>query len=213
MTNHPLVRHWRKLTGKTRLNGRYVYVHPDDLEVLADHPGCFNLDHPPPAYVGDIVGAPVIMLLTNGGYSDGTKNEFENQGDAERYLECLHDPSLMNPKVYSDYYLNLNYGNFLKDGNLAIVNVAAYRSRNFSSPRPRIADKLPSVQLHRRWLREMLLSEAAAGERLVIAHRRTHWKLDPEEDRQHNLVFANGRRSAKMEQASKDRVEEFLASR
>lgn len=215
MTDHLLVKHWRKLTGKTRMNGRDVYVHPDDMKVfrnckLGDY---FNLDYPPPAYVGDVVRAPVIMLLTNGGYSDGTKNEFANQGDAERYLECLRDPSLMNPKVYSDYYLNLNYGDFLRGGYLAIVNVAAYRSQDFSSPRPRIADKLPSVQLHRRWLREMLLPEAAAGERLVIAHRRTHWKLDPEKDRQHNLVFANGRRSAKMEQASKDRVEEFLASR
>ena len=215
MTYHPLVRHWRKLKGKTQLNGKDVYVHPDDMKVFRNckRDDYFNLDYPPPAYVGDIVGAPVIMLLTNGGYSDGTKNEFENQGDAERYLECLHDPSLMNPRVYSDYYLKWNYKEFLKDGNLAIVNVAAYRSKDFSSPRPRIADKLPSVQLHRRWLREMLLPEAAEGERLVIAHRRTHWKLDPKRDGQRNLYFSGSKRLAHMETAAKEQVEKFLAPR
>ena len=213
MTNHPLVRHWRKLTGKTWLNRKGVYVHPDDLEVLADHPGCFNLDYPPPAYVGDIVRAPVVMLLANGGYSEGTKNEFENQGDAERYLECLHDPSLMCPKGYSDYYLKWNYKEFLRDGHLAIVNVAAYRSPDFSGARQEIADKLPSVQRHRQWLREELLPAAAKGDRFVVAHRYTHWKLDPGRDGQRNLYFSKSKRLAHMETVAKEQVKEFLKSR
>ena len=213
ITSHPLVRHWRKLTGKTWLNGKGVYVHPDDLKVLGDHPGCFNLDYPPPAYVGDIVGAPVIMLLTNGGYSDGTKNEFENQGDAERYLDCLHDPRLMSPKVYSPYYLTRNYKELLKKGELAVVNVAAYRSPNFSPARQKIADDLESVKLHRRWLREILLPEAAEGKCFVVAHRYTHWELKPEKDQQHNLYFSRSQRSPHMELDAKEQVCKFLASR
>ena len=215
MTNHALVRHWRKLTGKTRLNGKEVYVHPDDMEVFLNckRDDYFNLDYPPPAYVGDIVSAPVVMLLYNGGYSNGTKDEFSEPEAAERYLERLHDPSLMKPEGYSDYYRNLNYGDFLKNGDLAIVNVAAYRSPSFKSTQQRIANKLESVKLHREWLHETLLPEAAAGNRLVIAHRYKHWNLDPERDTQHNLVFANGKRSKQMEQVAKDRVKEFLAPR
>ena len=216
MTSHPLVRHWRKLTGKTRLNGKDVYVHPDDMDVFRDckRDDYFNLDYPPPAYVGDVVGAPVIMLLTNGGYSsEGTKNEFSKRGAAKRYLDCLHDPRLMCPKGYSDYYLKWNYKEFLRDGHLAIVNVAAYRSPNFSTTRQKIADDLESVKLHRRWLRETLLPEAEAGKRFVVAHRYTHWKLKPEEDQQDNLYFSRSQRSPHMELDAKEQVCKFLAAR
>ena len=214
MTNHALVRHWRKLTGKTRLNGKEVYVHPDDLKVLRDHPGRFNLDYPPPAYVGDIVRAPVVMLLTNGGYNrEGTKNEFLKRGAAKRYLDGLHDPGLMSREDYegySGYYLKWNYKELLREGKLAIVNVAAYRSPNFSPARQKVASELESVKLHRRWLRETLLPEAKAGKRFVVAHRYTHWKLDPEGDRQRNLYFSRSQRSPHMELDAKARVKEFL---
>lgn len=216
MVNHPLVTHWRKLTGKTWLNGKNVYVHPDDMEVLRDCKHDFNLDHPPPAYVGNIVSASVVMLLTNGGYGDGTKNEFADQGDAERYLERLHDPSLMRPEGYSHYYLKRNYKELLKKGDLAIVNAVAYRSPGFTYANRKIADDLPSVQRHRHWLRETLLPQAASGKRLVVAHRYTHWKLNPENDGQHNLIFPKSGRSARiasMEWAAMGQVEEFLASR
>ena len=214
MANHSLVRRWKKLTGKTRLNGKDVYVHPDDLKVLCDHRRhSFNFDYPPPAYVGDIVRAPVVMLLTNGGYSDGTQNEFSRQGDTERYLERLHDPSLMRPEGYSQYYLKWNYTKFLTEGDLAIVNVVAYRSPGFSYDNQKIADMLPSAERHRRWLREELLPAAAAGERLVVAHRHRHWKLDPEKDRQRNLIYPNGWRNPRLERETKEQVEKFLASR
>ena len=216
MTTHLLVTHWRKLTGKTRLNGKDVYVHPDDLKVLRDHPGRFNLDYPPPAYVGDIVRAPVVMLLTNGGYnSEGTKNEFSKREAAKRYLDGLHDPRLMSREGYegySDYYLKWNYKELLREGKLAIVNVAAYRSPNFSPARQKVANALESVKLHRRWLRETLLPEAKADKRFVVAHRYAHWKLDPEGDRQRNLYFSRSQRSPHMELDAKDQVEKFLAS-
>lgn len=219
MTNHPLVRHWRKLTGTTRLNGKDVYVHPDDIDVFRNckRDDYFNLDYPPPAYVGNIVRAPVVMLLTNGGYnSEGTKNEFSKRGAAKRYLDCLHDPSLMCPKGYSPYYLKRNYKELLKKGDLAIVNAVAYRSPGFTYSNRKIADDLPSVQWHRHWLRETLLPQAASGKRFVVAHRYTHWKLNPENDGQHNLIFPKSWRSARiasMEWAAMGQVEEFLASR
>ena len=216
MTNHPLVRHWRKLKDKTQLNGKDVYVHPDDMKVFRNckRDDYFNFDYPPPAYVGDIVRAPVIMLLTNGGYnSEGTKNEFSKRGAAKRYLDCLHDPRLMCPKGYSDYYLKWNYKEFLRDGHLAIVNVAAYRSPNFSPARQKIADELESVKLHRRWLCETLLPEAKSGKRFVVAHRYTHWKLKPEENQLDNLYFSRSQRSPHMELDAKEQVCKFLASR
>lgn len=212
MTNHDLVRHWRKLTGKTRLNGTDAYVHPDDMEVLRDCKHDFNLDYPPPAYVGDIVNAPVVMLLTNGGYSDGTQSEFAKQGDEDRYLECLHDPSLMRPEGYSQYYRKQNYRDLLKKGKLAIVNVVAYRSSGFTYANQKIADIMSSAKRHRQWLREELLPEAKSGKCFVVAHRHRHWKLDPEKDRQHNLIFPKGRRNPNMEHESRGQVDEFLAS-
>ena len=218
MMNHALVRHWRKLKDKIQLNGKDVYVHPDDMEVFLNckRDDYFNLDYPPPAYVGDIVRAPVVMLLTNGGYNrEGTKNEFSKRGSAKRYLDGLHDPGLMSREGYegySDYYLKWNYKELLREGKLAIVNVAAYRSPNFSSARQKVANELESVKLHREWLRETLLPEAKADKRFVVAHRYAHWKLDPEGDRQRNLYFSRSQRSPHMELDAKDQVEKFLAS-
>ena len=215
MTGHPLVRHWQKLKGKTPLNGKDVYVHPDDMDVFRNcaTKHSFNFDYPPPAYVGDIVNAPVVMLLTNGGYSDGTQNEFSEQGDAERYLKRLHDPSLMRPEGYSQYYRERKKSaELLEDGKLAIVNAVAYRSPGFTDANRKIANKLESVKRHRRWLKKVLLPAAADGKRFVIAHRYTHWQLNPEDDKQDNLYFSKSQRNSYMEHGARDRADEFLAS-
>ena len=216
MVNHPLVRHWRKLKGTASLNEKDVYIHPDDMDVFCNctTKHSFNFDYPPPAYIGDIVSAPVVMLLTNGGYSDGTQNEFLSPGDAEIYLKRLRDPSLMRPEGYSQYYRERKKSaELLEDGKLAIVNVVAYRSPGFTDANRKIADNLESVKLHRRWLRDVLLPEAAAGKRFVIAHRYTHWQLNPEDDKQDNLYFSGSQRNSYMEHDARDLADEFLASR
>ena len=44
-------------------------VHPEDQNFLDGAPGVFNLSYPPPAYIGDIENAPIVLLNGNGGYN------------------------------------------------------------------------------------------------------------------------------------------------
>lgn len=50
-----LAEYWAKLDGT---------VHPDDVSEFEKYPNHgFNLVYPPPAFIGDIVKAPVIILV------------------------------------------------------------------------------------------------------------------------------------------------------
>ncbi len=85
-----LVQFWSRLRGS---------VHPDDAATFAaygtDH--AYNLDFPPPAYWGDVVNAPVLILDNNGGYDPGvTPREFESANAAERHRQRLREPAPLN---------------------------------------------------------------------------------------------------------------------
>jgi hypothetical protein len=72
---------WERLEGS---------VHPDDRLVFEKHPHSFNLDFPPPAFVGDIDNAPIIILMANGGYNvDRTPTAFLEAGDHQEHRDYL----------------------------------------------------------------------------------------------------------------------------
>lgn len=178
-----IVEHWRKLTGA---------VHPDDAIALRSSLHSFNLDFPPPAYIGDIDRAPVVLLEANGGYDPGrTPREFRDPSFVTTYLDLLHNPRSVDPASIAPYYGQRNYSRLIAAGQLVLVNAVAYRSKGISTEPANkgLAEKLVSTRIHRNWLRKELLPAALRGERLVIAHRNGLWKLKSSEGPMHGVIF------------------------
>ena len=178
-----LVEHWRELDGA---------VHPQDAPVFDRSSHSFNLDWPPPAYIGDVLNARFILLMMNGGYDRQiTPLEFPDAAAIERHIDMLRNPRPIDPQSVSPYYGTGNYGQYIASGRLALVNACAYRSGKLSEEgmNRRLAENLPSVQLHRRWLREELIPQALSGTKVIIAHRNRLWKLRQDEFRHAHIIF------------------------
>lgn len=155
-------------------------VHPDDEQVVRSQPHTFNLDFPPPAFIGDVDNAPIVVLMANGGYDPrGTPSEFPDQSDYAEYRDWLRGDRIEPPRNLTRYYTRHALFPWVQTGKAVIVNAVAYRSPQISREpqNKRLADRLPSVEVHRRWLREELLPAAQQGRRLVIAHRWSLWDL------------------------------------
>ncbi len=154
-------------------------VHPEDRAVLDAATGHgFDLHYPPPAYIGDILNAPVIILQNNGGFGPGTAAEFSHPGAAQEYRDRLAAPSRFDPQEpsASPYYAGANFAPWLESGAAALVNAVAYRSPDGKAPRvAELAKTLPSARFHRRWLREALFPLVDRGQRFVVVHRWTRW--------------------------------------
>lgn len=155
-------------------------VHPADVSefrLFPDHG--FNLDFPPPAFVGDVINAPVIILDNNGGYSDlRTPTEFPDLAAHDEYRDMLANPRPVsrNERTVSPYYLGRNFTQWLVDGNAALVNGVAYRSVDGKAKHVNQMTKtLPSALFHQQWLRQVLLPQAERGERFIIVHRWSRW--------------------------------------
>ena len=77
----PLVDFWSVLTGT---------VHPLDKNILHENPHRLNLDYPPPAFIGDIRRARIIVLKKCGGYNrERVEEEFNDPARPDLYRECL----------------------------------------------------------------------------------------------------------------------------
>lgn len=153
-------------------------IHPWDKTCLTNYNhGCFNLDYPPPAFIGDIVNAKVIILLLNGGYdSAATPAEFPNPAAEAAYRERLARPRPIEDKHTAPYYLGRNYTPWLRDGRAAVINAVAYRSKDTTAPCVRrLSKSLPSAEFHRNWLKEALWPEVREGRRFVVVHRWGLW--------------------------------------
>jgi hypothetical protein len=198
-----IVKHWRQLSGS---------VHPADEVVFGFHSHSFNLEFPPPAFIGDIENAPVVLLDANGGYDPQiTPMEFAAEGSRKRYLDLLHNPRPVNPGDIAPYYGRRNYSHLIKSGRLALVNAVAYRSVGISrEPQNRkLAEQLPSTQVHRNWLRQELLEQAKAGERLVIAHRNGLWRFKKTEGPIEGVVFTTNPVSADLSIDTLSKIEQW----
>lgn len=158
-------------------------IHPTDIsefERFPDHG--FNLDFPPPAFIGDVVNAPIVILENNGGYSASqTPSEFSDLDAHDEFRDMLANPRPVsrNERTVSPYYLSRNYTQWLVDGVATLVNGVAYRSIDGKEKHvKRMTKSLPSALFHQRWLRETLLPQAERGERFVVVHRWTRWNID-----------------------------------
>jgi len=161
---------WRRLDGP---------VHPDDRPFFDGASHTFNLEYPPPAFVGRIDEAPIVVLMANGGYNETTKSEFKSQRDIDEYIDYLTGARGVPPDNLSAYYTGSPLWNWIRGGQLAIANAVAYRSPKLSEEpaNRRLAKRLPSYRAHVEWLRRELLPSAAQRKRLVVAHRFTQWGL------------------------------------
>ena len=166
---------WRQLAGT---------VHPADEPVFAAHPGhSFNLDFPPPAFIGDIDRAPIIVLMSNGGYRSGvTEAEFPDANSINEYRDWLRGKIKSMPSHLSKYYTWQALGDWIAAGQAVLVNAVAYRSPNLSQEpaNQAVARELPSLAAHRRWLFQEALPQAAAGKRFILVHRNRWWAVPRE---------------------------------
>jgi hypothetical protein len=153
-------------------------VHPDDAEALGLHKGTFNLDFPPPSFIGDVDNAPVVILMLNGGYDPSrTPAEFSDPADCAEYLQWLKGERTEVPRNLSRYYTQHAVFPWVQEGKVVIVNAVAYRSPQLrAKPENKwLQTQLPSAIAHRQWLQEEVLPAAARGARLVVAHRCRLW--------------------------------------
>jgi hypothetical protein len=166
-----LAQYWGRLTGA---------VHPFDADTfrrVGNHG--FNLQFPPPAFIGDVLNAPVIILDNNGGYDPvRTPSEFPDLKACDEYRTMLSAPRRVNPtaRSMSRYYLERNYSAWLISGEAALVNGVAYRSVDGKAAAVgQLTSELPSARFHQKWLREILVPLAQRGERFVVVHRWGRW--------------------------------------
>jgi hypothetical protein len=185
-------------------------VHPDDENILRSSDHSFNLDFPPPAYIGDIDNAPVVILMANGGYSPiETPREFRDQADIDEYVAWLKGDRVETPRNLSSYYKSQKVFHYVKPGKVAIANAVAYRSVKLSEEPENIAlaAKLPSTKAHRNWLVDELIPTARAGKRLIIAHRWKFWGLSPGHP---GVLFSTNQASPHLSKANTDKISEWL---
>lgn len=202
----PLTEHWRQLTGS---------VHPLDEPVFSKEPHTFNLDYPPPAFVGDVENAQVLVLMANGGYDPvSTALEFPDQRSRDIYIDRLHNPRPVDPLFVAPYYAASNFGHLIELGNLAVVNAVAYRSPKISNePQNRaLAAKLTSTRVHRNWLHEYLVPLAVRGERLVIIHRTALWGISSKDLSAPNIIFSRNPASPYLSKDILEKVERHLVT-
>lgn len=166
-----LATYWSTLRGS---------VHPEDEATFADNPEHgFDLSFPPPAFIGDVENAPIIILDNNGGFDPTmTPGEFRTMGAADGFRGDLASSAVVDPRApwVSPYYLQRNFTNWLVSGDAALVNGVAYRSVSGREKSvAKLTKKLPSAALHRRWLIETVLPAVDRGERFLIVHRWSRW--------------------------------------
>jgi hypothetical protein len=202
-----IVDYWRKLKGS---------VHPDDATTFGrfgEHG--FNLDFPPPAYIGDILNAPIIILDNNGGFDmRTTPTEFPDALAHEEFREALAFPQRLDlsARTVAPYYRSRNYTRFLMSGAAALVNGVAYRSVNGDAKRVKELTRiLPSAKFHRNWLIQSVLALVNRGERFLVIHRWGRWAPATDVFRAHpNAIFSTAQISKDLSRQELAAAEAFL---
>lgn len=191
------------------------WLHPGDREILRRRTHSFNLDFPAAPFVGNVVGAPVIVLIANPGYHPtATPHEFR-RGDADirRHLQQISHPDTADwAGAGGGYYETVKYGQLILDGRAAVVDACAYRSERISrEPWNReVMDDLPSVQFTRGWLRNCVLPLARKGRRLVVAKRWSLWNIRKTELERLDGVIVDHPQSPHMTRATMETLHAWL---
>ncbi len=181
--------------------------------MLSKQPHSFNLDFPPPAFVGNVTTAPVIILLANGGYNPTlTPLEFVAPDSIAKFLARLSDPQEANWTEVPPYYQDVNYAELVFSGRAALVNACAYRSRRISEEpeNRRVLDRLPSVHFNRAWLTEEILPQVKAGTRFIVAKRHRLWALPVTAKGSKGVLFDRAPQNPHMSTDVLNRLQEML---
>lgn len=182
--------------------------------MLASHPNTFDLRFPPPAFIGDVDHAPLVVLMLNGGVaSDLQAAEFPTPEDTTEYIDWLAGRRKEPPTRLSPYYTRNRIYPWIESGQAVIVNAIAYRSHSITKEPNNKAIRriLPSALLHRRWLLNEVLPAVKAGKRKVIAHRPGLWDLDRREHS--DFLYSPNPVSEHLSRAMWDCASQWLASR
>jgi hypothetical protein len=169
-------------------------VHPIDKPAFADVEHTFNLDFPPPAYIGAIDDAICVVLYANGGYDPHvTPMEFRSIISPSSFLRYLHAPVQISPRRIAPYYERVNFGHLIESGRLALVNAVAYRSRKISEEPEnlKLARRLPSLEAHRAWLWEEVMPEVRKRNRFLVVKRGRLWRME-RRDCDEIMIFGGG---------------------
>ncbi len=200
MNSSSIRQFWRRLSGS---------VHPDDEPIFTSHPmHSFNLRFPPPAFIGDVDSAPIVLLMSNGGYKPGiTEAEFPDDPAAVAFRNWLHGGAPM-PSLLGSYYTDQAFGHWIESGSAVIVNAVPYRSCKLSKERynRKVAAELPSLAVHRRWLMSELLPAATAGDRFILVHRNGWWSV-PQDSAGPSIVFSDRPAEQNRPTPDRDRLE------
>jgi hypothetical protein len=191
-------------------------VHPDDEPYFRANHHTFNLDFPPPAFIGDVDNAPIVILMLNGGYDcDRTPKEFAEPRDCAEYLSWIKGERSQFPKNLSAYYTESPEFPWVREGKAVIVNAVAYRSKGITREleNRRLAERLPSVKAHRLWLRNEVLPDAKKGRRMIVAHRCGLWNFSSSEFRgTANVYHSKNPVSPYLTDDLRERMKSFLNS-
>jgi hypothetical protein len=130
MSNKPLsliAKFWGRLDGA---------VHPDDIPIFDARPEhSFNLKFPPPAFIGAVDTAPIVILMSNGGYKSGvTEAEFSDEASVLEYRSFIRGEVSALPPRLAGYYNAGPFAGWIADGSAVLVNAVPYRS-------PRLSDE------------------------------------------------------------------------
>jgi hypothetical protein len=159
-------------------------VHPQDRPILEAHPGIFELWIPPGHVNGQFKTASVVACFLNPGFEEEDRTWFEDARRREmlfRQIQGEDDFPLWFPRWAKWYSKRVWFDRKMKPEHLAktvaIFNVCAYASKD-AKKIGNVVNKLPSSEVARCYLREVLIPQAQRGERfLVIARGAKAWGL------------------------------------
>lgn len=184
-----IVEFWRELKSPSA-----PVIHPRDKEVFANAENSFNLSFPPPAYIGAIDEAVCVVLYANGGYDPiVTPKEFQTIITPSSFLHFLHHPGRISPHRIAPYYGSVNFSHLIESGKVALANAVAYRSRKISKEpeNAKLARRLPSLAVHRSWLRDEVIPDVKKGNRILVIKRGGLWGLK-QSDCDERTIFGGG---------------------
>jgi hypothetical protein len=173
-------------------------VHPDDQPIFAKHPRhTFNLKFPPPAFIGDVDAAPIVILMSNGGYKPGiTEAEFPDEASISDHRRYIRGEVRALPPRLASYYATGRVGQWIQAGRVVLVNAVPYRSPSLSqeAENRNVAKHLRSLAVHRQWVMQEVVPEATRGRRFLLVHRNGWWKI-PERMAGECVLFSDAARA------------------
>ena len=160
---------WAEVPGHTR-------VHPADQKVLNRSNHGFNLDCLPSNIDGKLKNARLVLLFVNPGMDHVDSEEAKTHEAQDKYVAMRSGTRpLRGPEDRTRAYKftrahTHSYGpwDVIRE-NVAVLNIAAYHSKQFKSEHMLAA--LPSSRVCVEWVQRVLFPQAESGERVVLCLR------------------------------------------